>query len=377
MKPRRSHSLLALLLPLVLALPAALEAQSVLDRSPNVPGTWVGEPGSLHFHFLHRFNQTGGVVSNSPTLLLAAPLPGRTLAGARWASNSRVVQGETNEWEIFGRWAALEAADGAPVDLSVTGAYHPSAESVDGELAVGLPLGRARILGLGRVFSDAYGGGEADWAAGGGASLRLTDGVALAGDAIYTPASDDLENRTVAWSAALQLQVPLTPHTLSIQAANTPTSTLQGSSLGLTELSSDAHRISWGFEFTIPFTFSRYFGGGAGGQEAVGGDGGEGGDGATVSMSDLRYRPSTVRIRAGETVRWHNDSQVIHTVTADPDRAVDESNVSLPEGAAPFDSGDLRPDETWARTFDTPGEYVYFCVPHEAAGMVGWVIVAP
>ncbi|HWN20195.1 MAG TPA: hypothetical protein VNO19_14885, partial [Gemmatimonadales bacterium] len=31
-------------------------AQSALDRTPNVAGGWVGNPGVLHFNFLHRFS---------------------------------------------------------------------------------------------------------------------------------------------------------------------------------------------------------------------------------------------------------------------------------------------------------------------------------
>jgi hypothetical protein len=33
------------------------------------------------------------------------------------------------------------------------------------------------------------------------------------------------------------------------------------------------------------------------------------------------------------------------------------------------------PGESFSVTFDTPGVYDYFCVPHEQAGMVGRIIV--
>ena len=47
-------------LPLIVTLAALLgaaplAAQSLLDRSPNVSGDWVGAPGTLQFNFLHRF----------------------------------------------------------------------------------------------------------------------------------------------------------------------------------------------------------------------------------------------------------------------------------------------------------------------------------
>jgi plastocyanin len=54
---------------------------------------------------------------------------------------------------------------------------------------------------------------------------------------------------------------------------------------------------------------------------------------------------------------------------------MDES-MRLPDGATPFHSGDLEPEETFEYTFETPGRYRYFCVPHEAA-MRATVIVEP
>src|SRR5206468_1472647 len=45
---------------LALALPAAppIDAQSLLDRPPNMSGTWVGTPRTVYFNFLHRFEST-------------------------------------------------------------------------------------------------------------------------------------------------------------------------------------------------------------------------------------------------------------------------------------------------------------------------------
>lgn len=374
---RRGPIHLLWLLALVVA-PGLLSAQSALPRTPNLSGGWVGEPGAVHFNFLHRFNLVGAddnVVTNTPTLLLAAPLPQRSLVGLQYASNSLVTSGEQNEWELFGRWAPLEVAGGAPVDLAVTAVYNEAAGSGDGEVSVAVPMGPLRILGAARAFSDLAGTGEAALAVGGGAAWRLSDGISLAADLMS--ASDRPDNRTVAWGAAVQVRIPLTPHTLSLQATNTRTSTLQGSSIGHREAQSDDHRIVWGFEFTIPFTFSRYFGN-TGGADAADREPVEIGNGAEVTMTeDLRYAPSSIRIRAGESVVWRNTSSVVHTVTAEPDRASRPGSVRLPGDAEPFDSGEMRPGETFARTFDEPGEYVYFCVPHEAAGMVGTVVVEP
>ena len=65
----------------------------------------------------------------------------------------------------------------------------------------------------------------------------------------------------MAWSAGLHLAIPLTPHTLSLQASNTNAYTLQGMSRG-------EETVRYGFEFTIPLTLSRWFGPGAGGGHA-------------------------------------------------------------------------------------------------------------
>jgi len=97
---------------------------------------------------------------------------------------------------------------------------------------------------------------------------------------------------------------------------------------------------------------------------------------ATVRMTNsLKYVPEEVTVRAGQTVVWTNTSSQVHTVTADPALAQDRSHVQLPEGAVPFNSGDIAPGAVFRHTFEVPGKYVYFCIPHEAMGMVGRITV--
>jgi plastocyanin len=99
---------------------------------------------------------------------------------------------------------------------------------------------------------------------------------------------------------------------------------------------------------------------------------------AIIGMTDgLRFSPDTIVIRAGDTVVWQNTSGVPHTVTADPARAGNQANVRLPQGVSPFDSGVMQPCAEFRHTFTVPGEYRYFCQPHEGAGMIGTVIVDP
>lgn len=97
---------------------------------------------------------------------------------------------------------------------------------------------------------------------------------------------------------------------------------------------------------------------------------------ATVGMTNsMKFEADTVKISAGETVKWENSSLLAHTVTGDPAESSIEGSAKLPEGAEPFDSGMMDPEETFSHTFEVPGTYQYFCIPHEGTKMYGWVIV--
>lgn len=98
----------------------------------------------------------------------------------------------------------------------------------------------------------------------------------------------------------------------------------------------------------------------------------------TVTMTNqLTFAPDSIVITAGETVLFRNTSALVHTVTGDPDQASLDASVRLPEGATPFDSGRLSPGQSFSHTFETPGRYRYFCVPHEGAKMRGTMVVEP
>ena len=113
--------------------------------------------------------------------------------------------------------------------------------------------------------------------------------------------------------------------------------------------------------------------------------GGSGGGEYDVGMSTDAFRPENITVEVGETVVWRNTSKQGHTVTAYGDQ--------LPDGAEYFASGDadsqsaaeeawmddaggrLGQGETFEHRFETPGEYGYFCIPHEEVGMVGVITV--
>ena len=100
-------------------------------------------------------------------------------------------------------------------------------------------------------------------------------------------------------------------------------------------------------------------------------------DVTVVMTNSMKFDPDRAVIEAGQTVLWNNTSDLVHTVTADPTKAKNKDDCNLPDGAIPFDSGTIKPGNTYLQTFTVPGTYKYFCIPHEAMGMIGEVIVNP
>lgn len=90
--------------------------------------------------------------------------------------------------------------------------------------------------------------------------------------------------------------------------------------------------------------------------------------------SRVWFDPVGLWIEPGTTVRWVNEANV-HTATA-YHPANDNHALRIPENAAPWDSGYLvNPGDSFEITLTEPGVYDYYCAPHEAAGMVGRLIV--
>lgn len=354
-----------LALAVLLGSPPEAQAQETTVRTPNLSGGWVGEPGSLHFHLLHRFWLVNGgdddKLVNSPTLLAALPLPGRTAVGVQYASNSLVTPGVFNEVEFFGRWA-LVGPRTSPVEAALTGGFNTAAGSFDGEASLALPLGSVRLLGAARGFTDARGSGSRGWGLSAGGVVSLRPNVSLTVDLGSMWVEGD--RARPAWGSGLQLRIPTTPHTLSIQATNTRTGTLQGSTV--------RDRTTWGFEFTVPVTFARYFRGG--GPDPSPPPEPRAGSIEVTMTDDLAFLPDTLEVLVGDTVTWVNTSQEVHTVTADPDGVRDPEQVQLPEGAQPFDSEMMFEGDRFEHVFSVPGDYRYVCVPHDVM-MVGVVRV--
>ena len=357
----------ALLLAAALV-PATAGAQSLLDRPPNLTGGWVGNPGTLYFNFLHRFSASPAPVrkvSNVPTFTVAAGLPMRTMLGFHYATNSGLAPAYPNEWEFWARHQLFQQDGGAMFDLGGQVAYNLAADGVDGEVSLGRRFGPVRLMGAARVLSDPLAAGETRFALAGGGTIRISRYFALAGDVATLMDREDGEE--LAWSAGLHLAIPLTPHTLSLQASNTNAYTLQGMSRGEEE-------VRYGFEFTIPLTLSRWFGSGAQGGHGAAVPPPPGAPSATPSadaaaaqaagtleragIRNMAFAPARIEITAGTTVEWTNNDPLAHTVTA-------------ADGS--FDSGLIQPGGKWSYTFANPGTYDFACTPHPF--MKGVVIV--
>jgi plastocyanin len=348
-------------------LPAALSGQSVGERSPNLGGSWTAPVGVIQFNFIHRFEMSDPPLrklQNYPSFHVTTGVVSRAMVGFVWASNSDLVPRYPNEWEFFARARVLDEQLGAPVDVALQGGYNNASESIDGELLLARSFGPVRLLAAGRAFSEGYAGDSVRYALAGGARVRLTERVALAAD--WAELIDRTDDERPAWSAGVQLGVPYTPHSFSIQASNTTTATLEGASRGV--------RTRWGFEYTVPISIERYLpGGGSGdtgpaqatptqGQPARAQERAQGAaaaDTVVIDILNLRYGQPEITVAPGTVVVWTNSDPVQHTVTAD-----DES----------FDSGMIDPDGRFAMTFDTPGRYPYHCIPHPF--MTGTVIVS-
>ena len=104
-----------------------------------------------------------------------------------------------------------------------------------------------------------------------------------------------------------------------------------------------------------------------------------------VGMGSSFFKPRELTITVGETVVWKNTGMRRHTVTA-YENAIPESADYFASGG--FDSeraaryawldgygGTVEQGKTYEHTFDVPGTYAYFCVPHEPSGMSGKIIV--
>lgn len=77
-----------------------------------------------------------------------------------------------------------------------------------------------------------------------------------------------------------------------------------------------------------------------------------------IAISDYRFQPAELTIKVGTTVRWvNNEKRTSHSI--------------LFTGEGGSESERFFPGESWQRTFDNPGVYIYTCGPHpEMSGRI-------
>jgi len=83
---------------------------------------------------------------------------------------------------------------------------------------------------------------------------------------------------------------------------------------------------------------------------------------AKVTVSNVKFEPRTLTVKAGTTVTWEN-KEGSHTVTSDT-------------GA--FESETLSAGQSFSHKFDKAGRYPYYCTFHGSKGghdMAGVIIV--
>ena len=92
---------------------------------------------------------------------------------------------------------------------------------------------------------------------------------------------------------------------------------------------------------------------------ALGDGGARAQDSTQVDVQLFVYQPEAITVPVGTTVVWTNRDPVAHTVT-------DVNQM--------YDSGPFEESGTYSKTFDAPGVYEYYCVPHPT--MLGRVEVS-
>ena len=103
-----------------------------------------------------------------------------------------------------------------------------------------------------------------------------------------------------------------------------------------------------------------------------------------VGMTAQTFEPATITVSVGEEVVWANTSARAHSVTAYEAAIPEESEFFATGGyesemeareAWANGKGAIKTGQDYTHTFEVPGEYRYFCIPHEEAGMIGTVVV--
>ncbi len=242
-----------------------IQAADIVTRTPNIPSVQLPAPGTALFMFNHRMTNISAITS-SPTFLIDTGLVPRLSLYVQYATTAHDLSAAgvlpvsgSHDLGLGLREAILQQSQGAPLSMTLSeglataglygsssnlpasswyslGLYSNSPEAgAQLELARNFwPLG---LVGIVRavgyryaiIGNKLYNGGNFGFrpSAAIGATLAINKYLALAGD--YGKYLDGF-NEVPAWSAALQGNIPFTPHMLAIEVSNVPTTTMGGAS---------------------------------------------------------------------------------------------------------------------------------------------------
>lgn len=97
------------------------------------------------------------------------------------------------------------------------------------------------------------------------------------------------------------------------------------------------------------------------------------GERVAAKIIDTDFMPRTIEVEKGSTVVWKQVGDQPHSVTA-----ADNSFDSSPD-CGPVDSDEcLGQGDTFSHTFETTGNFIYYCRVHglpDGTGMVGKIVV--
>jgi len=75
-----------------------------------------------------------------------------------------------------------------------------------------------------------------------------------------------------------------------------------------------------------------------------------------IKIANFAFSPDTITVTTGTEITWINEDSTVHTVTG-----------------ADFESGEIKPGQSFNHTFSSPGTYDYHCSIHSS--MTGQVVV--
>jgi plastocyanin len=86
-----------------------------------------------------------------------------------------------------------------------------------------------------------------------------------------------------------------------------------------------------------------------------------------IENNTFKFEPDKLKIKIGDSVRWHNKDENKHVLASVPG--------SGPGEELEIFSDQFRPGDVYTHQFNSPGEYPYFCFIHNR--MTGVITVLP